>query len=408
MSAPAQNSTNPTTDIEALSAAFASFVKVTEDLRSSYERLRQRAEQIDIELANANERLRQKVDELDHLSGHLDGILSAIPSGVIVSDMDGKITRLNTAAEKILGLQSDECIGKKNEEVCDVDGKSFLLGHAKGNSSQEITRECKSRQGERIVLGGGTSWIRDKDGKTVGHVEIVEDLSLLWELREKVHRLDKLAALGEMSAVIAHEIRNPLNGVQGFADLLAKKLKDTDPKTATYASNIVRGVREVDAIIADLLSFASNEKFVAVGIELNALLEQTRDTVVRGSIPTDSKFEFTIQPPALRVRGDAIKLGQVFRNLFSNSIEAMPQGNTISVRATQEANRARILVQDQGPGIPADVRKKIFEPFFTTKTQGTGLGLAIVRKLVELHGGTISLCEVDKGSCFELTIPAVN
>ena len=382
-------------ELEALSSAFGAFVKVTEELRASYERLRERAERIDVELSIANEQLR--------------GTLAAIPSGVVVSDVDGRITAFNTAAERILGLAASEAIGRQAADLADLDGKPLLLGADRAVSAPHGERERRIGEGRRVVLGGGLSWVRDAAGRVAGAVEAVEDLTELWELREKIHRLDKLAALGEMSAVIAHEIRNPLNGIQGFADLLARSLSGSEARLSGYAQNIVRGVREVDTIISDLLVFAAPERFAPATVELEPVLRHAADQALR-STEAQRTARIQIQPElppgGVRIAGDAVKLGQIFRNLFSNAVEAMPEGGRILVSAAREGKEVRIAVQDEGAGIPSEIRPKVFDPFFTTKTQGTGLGLAIVRKLVELHGGRASVAECARGARFELTLPA--
>lgn len=382
-------------EVEALSSAFGSFVRVTEELRASYERLRERADRIDYELARTNEQLA--------------GILKAIPTGVVVYDAQDRIADWNEAAARILELPRDRAIGKTREELRDALGQTLLMDIGLAASPAAKERRRVLGNGRAIVLGGGISEIRDTQGNLSGRVEVLEDLTELWELRDRIHRIDKLAALGEMSAVIAHEIRNPLNGVQGFADLLSRKLQSGEPKLADYAAKIVRGVREVDAIIADLLAFAAPERFQPVSLPLREIVHQASESVLQALPEPRSnalRVENTI-PEALRIAGDALKLGQVFRNLIANAADAMPHGGTIRVEARDAGSSALVSLEDEGPGVSEELRSKIFDPFFTTKTQGTGLGLAIVRKIVELHGGTIGVANPKRvrGARFEIRIP---
>lgn len=394
-------------EIEALSSAFGSFVRVTEELRASYEKLRERADRIDVELARANEQLRQKVDELDRLTGHLNGVLTAIPSGVVVSDASGIVIDLNGAAQRILGLTREQAIGKQRENVRDAQGEPMLL---EANDNEAATGRERVRvllDGSVRVLGGAISAIRDGQGRQNGNVEVVEDLTEISTLRERIHRNDKLAALGEMSAVIAHEIRNPLNGVQGFADLLGRKLSGTDETLADYAKKIVRGVREVDAIIADLLAFAAPERFQPSAVDLEPVVRRAAQAIAQARPGEDIQIAIEFPHAGLRIAGDTVKLGQIFRNLISNAVEACEGRPQIRIHASTTGARVSVSIEDNGRGVAENDRAKIFDPFFTTKTQGTGLGLAIVRKLVELHAGTIDLAAPASGhgARFELSFP---
>lgn len=385
-------------EIEALSSAFGAFVRVTEELRGSYEKLRERAERIDLELARTNEQL--------------DGVLKAIPNGVVVCDAQSRIVDLNSAAERILGLTRENARGMRRESLCDAQGQPMLLTCDEAKSAASVERRRTTRDGRQIVLGGAVSEIRGREGNLGGSVEVVEDLTELWELRERIHRVDKLAALGEMSAVIAHEIRNPLNGVQGFADLLARRLQAADPKLAEYATKIVRGVREVDAIITDLLAFAAPERFQPVPVAIEEIAREAGDAILRALSPERAaglKISVHFAQEGVRVPADAVKLAQIFRNLIANAAEAMTNPGAIRITATREGSKLFVAIEDDGPGIADSERAKIFDPFFTTKTQGTGLGLAIVRKLVELHGGSIELAPAvaGRGARFEIRFPAV-
>lgn len=386
----------PGPEIEALSSAFGAFVRVTEELRASYEKLRERADRIDHELARTNERL--------------SSVLKAIPNGVVVCDAQGSISDLNEAAERILGVKKEAAAGKPRLSIRDAEGLPLLL--ESGNDASAVERRRTLGGGRTLVLGGAVSEIRDARGSVAGSVEVIEDLTELWELRERIHRVDKLAALGEMSAVIAHEIRNPLNGVQGFADLLARRLQSDDGKLAEYATKIVRGVREVDAIIADLLAFAAPERIQQAPVDLEETVRRACESVLQALPPQRAagvKIRTAFAESGLRVPGDPVKLGQIFRNLIANAVEAVGAQGEIRVEAAREGARAAVSVQDDGPGIPESLRAKIFDPFFTTKTQGTGLGLAIVRKLVDLHGGSIALTSAagKRGARFEMSFPTI-
>ncbi|NOT30745.1 MAG: hypothetical protein HOP15_09895 [Planctomycetes bacterium] len=224
------------------------------------------------------------------------------------------------------------------------------------------------------------------------------------ELAERLHAADKLSALGTMAAGIAHEIRNPLNAVRGFAELLAGRERDvkdidvkdiaaksiTDERAQRWANLIVEGVNEVDAIIDNLLSFGSPERLRLEDVDGQELLEGAARLVAThcegGVAPL-----VTVHAQAPPFRGDRIKLRQAVRNLIENALEAQAGAETprIEVELEREGAELVVRVSDAGPGVPAELRGRILDPFFTTHADGTGLGLALVSVIARLHGGSV-------------------
>jgi len=237
------------------------------------------------------------------------------------------------------------------------------------------------------------------------------------ELAERLHAADKLSALGTMAAGIAHEIRNPLNGVRGFAELLAaRELHATDisdERARRWAERIVEGVCEVDAIIDNLLSFGSPEKLRLEIVDAHELLTGAARLVATssaGTVPAMKVPAITVRAAAPPFRADRIKLRQAVRNLLENALEAQAASPAPRVEAelVREQDELVLRVADAGPGVPDELQTRILDPFFTTHADGTGLGLALVSVIARLHGGSVQCAPRRSalgGALFVLRIP---
>jgi signal transduction histidine kinase len=224
-------------------------------------------------------------------------------------------------------------------------------------------------------------------GELLGFVEVVDDRTEVHDLSERVHHMNKMAALGTMATGIAHEIRNPLNAVQGYSELLRHKLS-SDEQLGAWTSSIIAGVREVDAIISSLLTIARPEP---LHLEIFDVYEVCRDAVARSIEGDASPWSIVIDAPADELSGDRIKLRQALRNLVANAVNAQPEGGSVRVTATMSSDRATFCVEDAGAGINHSTAAHCREPFFTTRADGCGLGLPLVETIVRLHGGQLQI-----------------
>jgi signal transduction histidine kinase len=217
-------------------------------------------------------------------------------------------------------------------------------------------------------------------------------------------RTASLAAVGELAAAIAHEVKNPLQGIAAAMDIIAKRFK---PNATEHemAIEVTRQVRRLDALVKDLLVFARPQVPQKQRVELSPFLERIRSVLKEEPDLAHVEFEREI-PEGFEVFADGAMLEQVFINLILNSAQAMPQGGRVAVRARRRGAEAEITLADTGKGIPAAIREEIFKPFFTTKHKGTGLGLAIVRKVLEAHGGRIAVeSEEGRGTAMTIVLP---
>ncbi len=391
-------------DLRRLEESFTVFNRVTADLEAAYARLRRRAARIDLKLRETNRRLRRKVRQLRSTGSRLAEVLNAIPSGVVVMDGGGVVVRLNPPAARILGADAREIVGRSAPALTGPGGVPLLLaGTASPPRGASVERVLAGLDGGRRRVA---STVADLEGG--GRIEILNDLTEVSFLREQVTRLDTLAALGEMAASVAHEIRNPLNGIKGFAVLLARAVEAGGAEgdgalSRRYAENIGRGVREVDAIISNLLLFARPETLRVAPVDIPGLVEEMAAEVARQD--GERRPSVTIRLPeeaVAAVPGDRVKLRIILGNLLRNALEAAGPSGRVEVEVVAGPESVEVRVGDDGPGIAPDVRARLFRPFTTTKESGTGLGLAIAHKLAALHGGSLRCDNVETGARFVL------
>jgi signal transduction histidine kinase len=341
-----------------LQAGFAQFVAAARELEASYAALKARAHAVDVELQASNQRLQQALLERD-------AVFAALPIGLVASRADGSIASSNPEAQRLLAAAC----------AAGVD-----LAKAPDGDQHFGVMSVRLR---RLALPDGA-------------LLLLEDRSQVQELAATVSRLDRLAGLSELAFGIAHEIKNPLNGVMGFAALLRRS---EDPVAMRrFAGKVVEGVQQVDEIVKALLGFARPERQRG---RLAAIAEIVRDAAAAASLPT---VRLQIAGQA-HLRADADALLRVLSNLFRNALEAAPAAR-ITVQVGTGRGRLEILVQDDGPGIPAGIGQRVFEPFVSSKERGTGLGLPLCLRVLSFLGGNLELLNPgEPGARFRIRLP---
>ncbi len=392
-----------------LREAFGAFTDVAERLSSAYESLRGSASRLDRELADANARLKAQVGELENLSGSLAAVLRAIPCGVVVAGRDRVLLMANPAAEAILGRKGTSLIGRSADEMADDDDQPLLVLSGGPRSTEE-----------RVLCVGGRSRIvdvsvvpvHDAEGTELGLVEVLTDRTELKALRLEVERLDRLAELGRVAAIIAHEIRNPLSGIRGFAGMLVRHFEQESnggPEAPLrWARRICEGVERADEIIDNVLFLAHPRPMKVHDFDAEAFLCEAYESVARAGTARCQEIDVSIDvsPRNLVVRADRSRLQQALANLVQNAIEACSGPGRVVLSARLRRGRLELAVTDSGPGIADEAVTRLFEPFFTTKTEGSGLGLALVHRVAELHGGSIDVRRgFGTGASFVLVLP---
>lgn len=398
--------------VESLAAAFDTFNKNTQRLKEAYDGLREKVAQLDRQLEVKNRQLSSKVEELNRTKEYLNDILEAMTDGVVAVDFDGKIMTFNRAAQRITGYCSSEVEHRSYGEVFgDGFGEVARCGAGSSAPRGHVASELRTKNGSAVPVSESVALLTDRHGNVVGAVKVFQDLSEVVRLRDEVRRKDRLAAVGQMAATVAHEIRNPLGGIEGFAALLARDIPERDPKSV-LVEKILAGTRSLNRVVSELLAFTRPMEFRFGEIDCEHLLRSV--IALAGDAAAGIAVSVETVPagePAILV-GDAEMLGRAFLNLVLNAFQSMPGGGTLRIGINREpasdveGPSVRITFADTGCGMPEDVVSRVFEPFFTTREKGTGLGLSVGARIVEGHGGRITVTsEQGVGSTFELHLP---
>ena len=318
-------------------------------------------------------------------------VVASMANGLLSIDTHGKVISYNLLALELLGLNESEVRGMDLNEIIDFETTGIFqtLDQCMSVMDREIIYRKKS--GEMVPLALSITPIMGAGNSCQGAVIILRDLREIKQLEEKVRRSEKLAAIGGLAAGVAHEIRNPLSSIRGFAQYLRHALKDK-PREKGYAETMVSEVDRINAVVTDLLTFARPMEADLTPTDVTELVEHTVRLVQADAQAMNASIQMDVNDLS-KIPLDANQMTQAILNLLLNSLQAVSSGGHIEVGAELDPSdsRFKIWVEDDGPGISADQKGKIFDPFFTTREKGTGLGLAIVHKIVENHNGEINL-----------------
>lgn len=336
-------------------------------------------------------------------------IVESIRSGVVTTDLEGRIFTFNAAAEEITGYAEADVRGH-DASILFGDMKDYLQVSSEattaGQASPRFEADCLTAEGLRLRLGFTLSPLFAESGETTGTVITFQDLTQVRALEEASRRQDRLAAIGRMAASIAHEIRNPLAAMRGSIQMLRAEMDDQSSQTELMEI-ILRESDRLNRIISDFLNYARPRSIVQAKVDVGELLRETF-TLLRHSpeVKDHQTLEEEIPSEPLLIDADAEQLRQVFWNLARNALQAMPDGGTLRAEVSQNShNRVRIAFSDTGRGMTPEQVEHLFEPFSST-TGGTGLGLSIVYQIIRDHGGTINVRSREgKGTTIAIELP---
>jgi len=342
-------------------------------------------------------------------------------NGVVAVTRDGRLAVMNDVAYRVLGLKpraSD--IGrpfaevlKDLPEILRIIVSAFEVSHLPNRAELRLKTTGK-------VIGYTLSLVKDTRGRDVGATLFFKDLTRVEQLEERERLRDRLAALGEMAAAIAHEVKNPLAGIEVMAGILKRQLPESEDAQNILA-DIIKEAKMANVIVQEVLAFVRPIRLELENVSVSDVIGDAIAMAESHDTRGGAKVAIDV-PESLRpIQGDPHQLRQIFTNLLINAFEAMNGAGEVSITAIavdgdEEAGPDHgtgptilVTVSDNGPGIPVDVMDKIFSPFFTTKPQGSGLGLAIVRKIVDAHDGRIDVNErAGGGTVFRVTLPVRN
>lgn len=352
------------------------------------------------------------------MAADLRRVLDALLDGVVVVDDEGAVRQLNAEACRILGTSSEAVAGRPVERV--PGGEAFAKGVravlAGGASLVENEVVLPRRFAQGLVVDVAVSPLADEQGNPQGSVVLLRDRTIGTALRAVESERAESAALGRMAAGIAHEVKNPLAGIRGAAELLGRRAAGERDRAA--AELIVREVDRIAALLDDFMIFARGDVLRLAPVNLHRVLDDVLDVLATDPLGARAQLVRAYDPSLPELLADGDRLMQVFLNLARNALEAMeerPGALTIATglrhdhRIELDGERVpsvAVEVSDTGPGIPADVRGQVMTPFFTTKRTGTGLGLPLARHFVALHGGSLQIeSRAGQGTTVRVSLP---
>jgi len=372
-----------------------------------------------VALESANTELRRGFEELADLKSYTDNILASLTTGIVTVDLEGRVVTLNPAAELMTGFFAGEVRGRYCTEVFahTPDLAELLMETLASRVAQPgVTVTLRRRNGRAMPVELSAAPLRGGESKELGVIGVFRDLTRVRQLEDRLRRSDRLAAIGELAAGLAHEIKNPLTSLLTFSRHLSRRFEDPDFRQK-FQSVVPRELERINTIVERLLELARPARLTFKPLRLPALLERVLelygDRLEAQSVRVVRDWRKDV--PAVWVDQEALYRALV--NLVANALDAMPRGGSLTLRvawsdaetlggARLGARRVAVEVEDSGTGIePVDL-DRVFNPFFSTKEGGTGLGLALTQKIVEDHGGSIDVRSAPgAGALFRIVLP---
>lgn len=369
------------------------------------------------ELAAKQRALERNLALLDSLKRYQDDIFRSMDEGLLTVDIEGRIVTVNRIGAKLLGVDPDAAAARPTLEAvvgaCGQLTRLIRAGLEGGEAVSHAEVELPGSNGDLPVpLGVSTAPLLDAAGTRLGLLVLFRDLTEIKALEARMRRADKLAALGTMSAGLAHEIKNPLAAIKTFIQLIPRKF-DNEVFREKFSVTVPRELDRVNGIVESLLELARTPRMAFGPVDLNDEIRKVLDLHSKQIEERGVVCEPALAADLPAVRADAEYLHRAFSNLVLNAIQAMPEGGRLQVRTARGARSASgagptvtATVSDTGVGMDEETARNLFNPFFTTKAKGTGLGLALTHKIIEEHRGTIVVqSALGKGSVFSITLP---
>jgi PAS domain S-box-containing protein len=336
-------------------------------------------------------------------------IVASLTAGLLVVDLDTQVRILNPAGRRLLGLSPHQPLGSHREMLKDARPLADAIEECL-QTSQPIVRRALEMPGHARAashLGVTVSPLSDPNGDPHGVICLFTDLTAVMAMEEQLRLKDSLARVGELTAGIAHEFRNGLATIHGYARLL--DLDTLPPAHRAYVEGIRQETASLGQVVTNFLNFAKPAQLTLVPVDLEAIAERAAEEIRSDARAREG--EVIVQGSFPTIEGDEVLLRQAVSNLVRNALEACAaSGKTPSIiidgKIDREQGLVRISVQDNGPGIQPESRDRVFRPFFTTKQQGTGLGLALVQKIIVTHNGRVAVgTSPAGGASLQISLP---
>jgi two-component system sensor histidine kinase HydH len=338
---------------------------------------------------------------LENMKIYTENVIESIPVGLVTLDNRDRVVSCNRKMEELTGRTIDELHGQELREAfpgCRLHAKEIC------NSVFDYSTECVKEDGTSMPVKIGGSALVSGSGDSLGTVLVVRDMSVIRDMEQQLERSRRMAALGTMAAGIAHEIRNPLGTLKGFAHYFGNQPGTTE-ESRNYAKLMETEIDRLNRNISGLLQFARPRDPNIVSVVLDEVIGKTAALMERDFSEKGLNFHYQCNT-ALTVNTDPDMLIQVLLNLLKNSISATPEGGEVSLATSGDDKNLRITVADSGHGMTEQEREKMFDPFFTTRKTGTGLGLAVSHQIMEQLGGTFEVVTAPQaGTAVTVVLP---
>lgn len=353
------------------------------------------------------DRLRSVADDLAELQAFNEHVIRSMTTGLVTTDEDDRITYANGAAEGLLGVTREQLRGRRLHDVLGwrehaEEDAARLEGDP---AERRVSRSCVLA-GRELALNVSFSRLEDRDGSSLGRLHLLENVTELRSLEHEVRLKEKMAAIGEMAAGIAHEIRNPLASISGSVQMLHRQL-ELPGDQGRLMGIVLRESERLDQTVREFLEFARPRAARPRRVDLSELARETL-TLLQHSNEVSSHHRLE-GPRSGRVeaRADPDQLKQVVWNLCRNALQAMPDGGILRVDVEEREGQAVLSVEDEGTGMSEEMQRRAFQPMSGEFERGIGLGLAIVYRIVKDHGGSVRIdSESGRGTCIEVQLPA--
>jgi two-component system sensor histidine kinase HydH len=329
-----------------------------------------------------------------------------MPIGLVAIDNNYNVTSVNQVAKSILNIEDKEVIGENAEQVLPEELWQMLdsLDDEKRIIEREI--DCNVSKVKVIPIEVGATLLNDENGTFLGYVLLLKDLSEVRSLRKEIARSQRLASVGRLAAGVAHEIRNPLSSIKGFATYFKERYHDV-PENQQISDLMIQEVDRLNRVVGQLHEFARPITITKKSIQLRTFIENSLKLIERQAAENDIEIQSNITLKVESALIDPDRINQVLLNLYLNAIESMGNGGKLKVTLSESTKKDGIKVQvvDTGAGIDKDAMAHIFDPYFTTKASGTGLGLAIAHNIIEAHDGDIKVeSRLDQGTAITILL----
>ncbi len=409
-------------DLRELGEIIRAYSAVTEELQQSHELLQKQVMRLTGELREKNRELSETVTQVSSLKNYLAGIIKSSADGIIAIDPGRRVMAWNPAANVLAELGGDIPANPEGMFILEALGgpcRDFALmlmrSMQEDRSFSGVEIRLTDRRGRKRYFSASASpvWNEEEDGsrRNIGAVQIFSELTEIRELEERANRHDRLAALGEMAAGVAHEIRNPLGGIELYASSLRRKFPGDSPEHAT-CGKIIAAAASLNRIVTDMLTFTRSRPPQMRRALPSHVARGAADMAAREIERKGIEVAFSIPPDERPARMDPDQMVQAGLNVVLNAVQAMEPGGRLTITAGGGRDASgretfSLCFADTGPGIPEDAKARIFDPFFTLRKDGTGLGMAIVHKIVQDHGGVIEVGDnMPRGAKITFVIPA--